>query len=189
MYPVGRALLELALSRRLPPLGLDRPHVSHHRCWPWDLDMLGELNNGRTLTLFDLGRLPLFQRSGMWHAAKRQGWALTMAGVSVRYRRRVRAFDRLTMVSGFAGRDARFFYITQSFWRGDEATTSALYRAAVTDAAGVVPPDGVLQAMGRPDWNPALPRWIVDWTEAEAARPWPPAPGPDPRRNAALAAQ
>ena len=140
--------------------------------------MLGELNNGRTLTLFDLGRLPLFWRTGMWRAARQNGWAMTMAGTSVRYRRRVRAFDKLTMVSGLAGRDSRFFYITQSFWRDGEATTSALYRAAVTGREGIVPPDQVLAAMDQPNWNPPLPHWISGWTEAEAQRPWPPLPGP-----------
>lgn len=151
--------------------------------------MLGELNNGRTLTLFDLGRLPLFRRTGMWRATRQKRWALTMAGTSVRYRRRVRAFDRLTMVSGFSGRDSRFFYITQSFWRDGEATTSALYRAAVTSPDGIVPPQTVLDAMMQPDWNPALPRWITDWTVAEAERPWPPLPGPDEAQATLLAAE
>ncbi len=170
-------------------MGMDDTHVSYHRCWPWDLDMLGELNNGRTLTLLDIGRLPLFHRTGMWRATRQQGWALTMAGTSVRYRRRVRAFDRLTMLSGFAGRDTRFFYLTQSFWRGGEATTSALYRMAVTGRDGIVPPQALLDAMGQPGWNPALPRWIVDWTVAEAERPWPPQPGLDRTAPASLAAE
>ena len=58
--PVGRMR-----RRRLPPLPVLGTHVSHHRCWPWDLDPWVELNNGRTLTLYDLGRIPMAQRTGL----------------------------------------------------------------------------------------------------------------------------
>ena len=59
MYPFLRLGLEVLRARRAPPLPIDGVHVSHHTCWPWDLDPWGELNNGRTLTLYDLGRVPL----------------------------------------------------------------------------------------------------------------------------------
>ena len=58
MYPFLRMFKEMARASRMPPLGLFDTHVSHHLCWPWDLDPWVELNNGRTLTLYDLGRLP-----------------------------------------------------------------------------------------------------------------------------------
>ena len=63
--PLIRLGIELALARRAPPLPVDGVHVSHHTCWPWDIDPWRELNNGRTLTLYDLGRVPLAVRSGL----------------------------------------------------------------------------------------------------------------------------
>jgi hypothetical protein len=33
-----------------------------------------------------------------------------------------------------------------------------------------------MAAHGEPGWRPALPDWIGAWIEAEAVRPWPPAP-------------
>ena len=54
MYPLIRLGIELALARAAPPLAVDGVHVSHHTCWPWDVDPWLELNNGRTLTLYDL---------------------------------------------------------------------------------------------------------------------------------------
>src|SRR3712207_8112527 len=38
-------------QRGAAPLDLFGTHESHHVCWPWDLDVFGELNNGRALTL------------------------------------------------------------------------------------------------------------------------------------------
>jgi hypothetical protein len=37
-----------------------------------------------------------------------------------------------------------------------------------------VPTAEVLEALGRPDWNPELPPWVAAWIMAEETRPWPP---------------
>ncbi len=176
MYPFLRLGIEIALARRATPLPIDGVHVSRHTCLPWDLDVWWELNNGRTLTLYDLGRIPLFMRTGILATLRRSGWGLTIAGSMVRYRRRVTAFDRLEMRSALIGRDARFFYIHQSMWRGGEAVSAALYRGCGTSRAGIVPTDELAAAHGVPDWRPALPDWVAGWSAAEAQRPWPPGP-------------
>ncbi len=174
MYPLVRLAAEYLRCRRDPPLEPGGLHVTHLRCMPWDLDIWMELNNGRTLTLYDIGRMSLGWRVGLVGALRRRRWALTMAGASVRFRRRVRMFDRLEVRSVTVGRDARFFYMEQSMWRDGEATSSVLYRIAITDRNGIVPTQKVAEEIGHPDWNPALPRWVEEWVGAETHRPWPP---------------
>ncbi|MBC2836341.1 acyl-CoA thioesterase [Paragemmobacter straminiformis] len=175
MYPFIRMAKELLLARRLPDLPLSGVHVSRHICWPWDLDPWVELNNGRTLTLYDLGRVPLGRRVGFHRALAAQGWGMAVAGNTTRYRRRVRAFDRITMHSRCIGWDARFFYIEQSMWLGGECASHMVVRSAVTSTAGIVPPARMLAAMGQAADSPPLPDWVERWIAAEAARPWPPA--------------
>ncbi len=175
MYPFLRMAKELVRARRLPPLGLLESHVSHHRCWPWDLDLWMELNNGRTLTLFDLGRLPLARRTGLDRVLKARRWGLTVAGSSVRYRRRVTAFTRLTMHTRCVGWDARFLYMEQSMWNGSECTSHVLNRSAVVSKSGMVAPAEMARALGHSGDSPALPAWVQAWIEADATRPWPPA--------------
>ncbi len=175
MYPFLRLALAARAARRAPPLGPFEAHESRHLCWPWDLDPWAELNNGRTLTLYDLGRIPLGLRTGLVRVLRAEGWGLTVAGASVRYRRRVRAFDRLAMRSRLAGWDACFLYIDQSLWKGDEAAGQVLIRMAVTSPAGIVGPAEVALRLGLPPESPALPAWIEAWIAAEATRPWPPA--------------
>jgi acyl-CoA thioesterase FadM len=99
MYPIFRFAKEMLAVRRAPALGPFGVHVSHHRCWPWDLDPWMELNNGRTLTLYDLGRIPAAARTGLVGAMRRNGWGMTVAGAAVRYRRRIRVFRRFQMRS------------------------------------------------------------------------------------------
>jgi len=175
MYPFLRMAKELARARRMPALGLLDTHVSRHRCWPWDLDPWLELNNGRTLTLFDLGRLPLGLRMGIDRILAAKGWGLTVAGASVRYRRRVTVFARLTTHSRCLGWDARFLYTEQSMWKGTECSAHVLIRSAIVSKAGIVPPAELARAAGMAQDSPALPDWVQAWIAAEATRPWPPA--------------
>lgn len=174
MYPFLRMALEAWGARSAPPIGFLDEHVSTHHCWPWDLDPWIELNNGRTLTLYDLGRVPMALRTGLVPVLRARGWGMTVAGSSLRYRRRVRAFDRITMRSRGLGWDARFFYFEQGMWVRGECTSHMLLRSAVTSASGIVPPAQVAAALGRSGGSPPLPDWVAAWIAAEAARPWPP---------------
>ncbi len=174
MYPIFRFAKEMIVHARDGRLGLGEVHVSHHLCWPWDVDPWMELNNGRTLTIYDLGRLPMAWRSGMLPVLRRKGWKMAVAGASVRYRRRVHMFQRFAMRSTILGWDERFFYFQQSMWRGHEATSSILARMAVSDENGIVAPARLAHELGWPAHSPDLPEYVHAWIEAEASRPWPP---------------
>lgn len=176
MFPYIRLVREILRARRMPRFQtFDEEHVSHHICLPWDIDMFGELNNGRALTLYDLGRIGMAYRSDLTQALRRERWGMTMAGSSVRYRKRVLMWDRVTVRTRTLGWDDKFVYIEQSMWKSDgDCANHALYRAAITDRNGLVRPDRVRAALGTTDASPALPGWVHSWIDAEAHRPWPP---------------
>ncbi len=174
MYPFVRLTKAIVTARRQDPLPIDGTHVSHHVCWPWDLDLWAELNNGRALTLFDLGRIPLAVRTGLAAVLRANGWGIAVAGATTRYRRRVHAFHRIEMKSRCIGWDHRFLYMEQSMWRRGECTSHMLLRGAVTSKAGIVAPAQVLAAMGLDTRSPPLPAWAETWIAAEGERPWPP---------------
>ena len=181
MYPFIRLFKDMYLARRAPRLNILDTHVSHHICWPHDLDMWVELNNGRTLTIFDLGRIPFAQRTGLIRTLKEQRWGLTVAGSVVRYRRRVRMFDRVEMRSRLLAWDTRFMYIEQGMWKTNgDCANHAVFRTAVTDKNGIVTTDRIMQAMGLQATSPDMPEWVARWIEAEDLRPWPPMQGTAP---------
>ena len=174
MYPFVRMIKELVVHSRAGSLPLTGTHVSYHICWPWDLDLWMELNNGRTLSLFDLGRIPLAHRVGLVRVLMKNRWGLTMAGASVRYRRRIRLFDRIEIRSRTVGHDELFLYVEQSMWKRGVCTTHALIRTAVTSQDGIVPTDQVIRALGHDPMPGKLPGWVQAWIDAERRRPWPP---------------
>ncbi|MGX9355905.1 acyl-CoA thioesterase [Roseobacteraceae bacterium S113] len=175
MYPILRMTRELIAARSMPKLGIWDTHVSHHRVWLQDIDTFLELNNGRTLTLLDVGRIPMAARMGLIEVLRREKWALTMAGCSVRWRRRLRPFEAFEMRSRGLCYDEKFMYIEQSMWKKNgECANHVLYRSAVTDKNGIVAPVRVLDAMGLEDKNKPMPEWVRAWIEADAGRPWPP---------------
>lgn len=175
MYPFIRFAYATWKSRKAPKLGLFETHVSHHYCMPWDLDLWLELNNGRTLTLYDLGRVPMAIRTGAAQASKAAGIGMVVAGASVRYRKRVTMLKKVEMRSRFVGFDAKFIYFEQSMWFADGTCANhILIRGAAVKKGKMVPPIELVSRIDPELEMHPLPDWVQAWADADQTRPWPP---------------
>ena len=174
MYPVLRLIAVSMKAKRAPGQSWDSVGECRFRAHPTDIDMFAEMNNGRHLTLYDIGRFDLGIKIGLADVLKAKRWGLVVAGTSVRFRKRIRMFDPVVMRTQLVGRDERWFYIEQTMMVRGEACSGALMRTAVTEKGRVVDTERVVEAMGLTEANPVLPQWVVDWTEADKGRPWPP---------------
>ena len=174
MYPWIRFAREALRVRKMPALAAGETHVTPLRCGVLDIDYQLEMNNGRIITLFDLGRVPMFARMGVLREMQKAGWYGTIAGSSIRYRRRITLGQKLEIRSRSIGVDERFFYVEQGIFRGDECCAHGLLRAAITTGRGIIPTSEVMEQLGFADTVPVLPDWARDWDRAEASRPWPP---------------
>ncbi|MEZ4664537.1 MAG: hypothetical protein R2911_43950 [Caldilineaceae bacterium] len=85
MYPLIRFTNVVIKALTSKPLAADAVCETTLRCMPWDIDLFLELNNGRVLTLYDLGRFDLAIRTGLARLLRRKRWGLVVAGGSVRY--------------------------------------------------------------------------------------------------------
>ena len=132
----------------------------------------------RQLVLYDLGRFDLAIRTGFLKQLRTHGWGLVVAGGSVRYRKRVHLFDKVTMKTQMLGFDERWIYMSQSMWVKGEACSAILLRTGVTRQGRTVPTQDLLTALGYPADDPnlpgPLPAWAKAWIEADDQRPWPP---------------
>ncbi len=176
MYPIGRLLYSGLAAINRAPLEVDGISEIRFRCRPWDIDMFMEMNNGRILTLYDLGRFDLSIRVGLVKILKQNRWGLAVAGSSVRYRKRIRMFDKVLLRTQVLGTDEKWFFIAQSMWVNDQPCSSALVRTCVTSRGQSVPTKKVLEKLGKSHWPTPLPPWAVSWQQADETRPWPPIP-------------
>lgn len=175
MYPFLRLGWTLYSSRRLPPMSPLDLHVSRHRCWPVDCDIFMEMNNGRILTLYEMGRFQSSVRMGLWPLLTKKRWGLTVAGTSIRYRRRITPFERFETRTRITTWDDRFVYIEQGmFKKGGECASHVLFRTAVVSKGRAVPTDDLIAALGITQPRPDPAPWVQNWINAEATRPWPP---------------
>lgn len=175
MYPYLRFAALTLRERRKAPMSLFDTHVMEMTCLPVDIDGFLEMNNGRILTLFDLGRFALAIRMGLWDVLRAQKWGLVVAGSTVRYRARITTFQKYEMRTRFLGWDERFLYLEQAMWRGDTCCNHALLRTAVTANGRMAPVADVAKALGVEGESPALPDWVQAWAAADGTRVWPPA--------------
>ena len=175
MYPWLRFIKTIVASSRQSKIDWSETHVSKTICWPWDLDPWNELNNGRALTLLDLGRVGWTLRMDVMKTMRAHKWGMAVAGSTVRYRRRVQMFHKLELRTRMTGWDDKFFYFEQSAWKSDgECAYHAVLRAALTSRKGLVAPGELVNALDRNIQQPDLPAWIQQWSRAEEMRPWPP---------------
>jgi len=142
------------------------------RVWPGDIDVFFEMNNGRHLTMMDFGRFDLAARSGLLKTVRQQSWGLAVAGASVRYRHRLRLFQKYELHSEVIGHDDKWIYFHQKTIRKGRIHSAALIRTAVTSKKGIVKVEEVMKAIGHIGEIPLLPQWVKAWADADQLRPW-----------------
>ncbi|MGH9562494.1 MAG: acyl-CoA thioesterase, partial [Terracidiphilus sp.] len=83
--------------------------------WPTDVDVLIHMNNGRYLTLMDLGRADAVARSGIRKAMKSRDWYTVVASEAIRFKESLPLFERFELRTRIVGWDDRSFYVRQQF--------------------------------------------------------------------------
>lgn len=69
------------------------------RVQPHDLDLNLHMNNGRYLTIMDLGRIDLVLRTGLWRPLWKNRWSPIVSAAAIRYRRELRPFEGYQLVT------------------------------------------------------------------------------------------
>ncbi len=155
-----RLLLTIVHSffrKKLHPLA---ESVLHLRALPSDLDLNVHVNNGRFLSLMDLGRVDLMLRTGLSSVALKHRWAPLVGGVNIRYRYSIKPFQRFRLRTQAIGWDDKWFYIEQRFERGNRTLAVALVKAMFRGPRGNVQPETVLKLVHVNIDPPELPEKV-----------------------------
>lgn len=167
-------LLQLPFRSRLDVLGTSR--LRFH-VLPNDLDLNMHMNNGRYLTVMDLGRVDFMARNGLLSQMIKRKLAPVLASVQMRYRLPLTVFQAYDLQTRLLGWDEKWFYIEQRFViaKGEKKGAVAaigllkgcLYnpRTKQTEAS-----QRILEMAGKGDLqSPDMPEYLTAWIEAEGA--------------------
>jgi acyl-CoA thioesterase FadM len=150
-----------------PRRGLLDPSVIRLTVLFNDLDLNLHMNNGRYLSLMDLGRVDLMFRGGvdLWMKHGRQP---LVAASFCRYFKPLNLFQAYELHSRLLGWDEKWFYFEQRFLRRGTLHALAAVKALVVDPGGTVPTRVLLAREGaEAPASPPLPDWIKAWLASE----------------------
>jgi len=108
------------------------------RVWPHDLDPSIHMNNGRYLTLMDLGRVDVMLRSGLWRALLRNRWTPIAGAITIRYRRELRPLQAFHLDTRLLCWDSALVVMEQTFViaggpRDGQLAARALFKGGLYD--------------------------------------------------------
>jgi acyl-CoA thioesterase FadM len=159
-----RVALMAIFGNRLAPLD---ESIINLRVWPNDLDLNVHLNNGRYLSLMDLGRLDLAARTGIARAAIKGRWRPMVAAVTLRYRRPLPPFARYQLRTRLLGWDTKFFFMEQRFYLNQTLCAHAVVKGLFMGPQDKISPAQVTHAVGYDGPSPSLPSEVLAWLHWE----------------------
>lgn len=134
---------------------------------PNDLDIYFHMNNGRYLTVMDLGRFDLIVRSGLGEICKKNHLAPLVASVTVKYKRSLKLFQRYQLVSRIVCWDDKWVFIKQSFIHDGKCAATGYVKGLFRSPKGNVPTAQVLALMGMWHASPPMPEAVKHWMLSE----------------------
>jgi acyl-CoA thioesterase FadM len=139
---------------------------------PTDLDILRHMNNGRYLSLFDLGRWDQLIRTGLFDAMKERGWYAVVSSETITFRKSLQLWQRFEVQSRFIGHDDKALFMEHRAVVDGEVYARAIVRARMLRrTGGTVSNEELFAAVGRPEGVPEIDAWVHDWAAASALPP------------------
>lgn len=159
-------------QRKIDPLGVSELDF---RVWPFDIDLNIHMNNGRYLSIMDLGRMDLLMRLGLTRHIFKNKWMPVLASAKIRYRIPLMPFQKFRLESRVAWWDDKWFYMEQRFIIVDGPKKNAVAAIAFVKGSfydrkekATVPTSDIQSLMHMPiDQTPEKPSYIDSWMTAE----------------------
>ncbi|CAG7595335.1 thioesterase family protein [Leucobacter soli] len=160
------------VGTRGPRLRLEAVSRSRFRVWPTDLDALRHMNNGKYLSIMDVARFDLIQRTGVLRTFKQEGWYPVVVGQTISYRKSLNPWQRFWIESRILGFDDQAVYVEQRFVRPDAQRRPEVHARAIVRArilrrtGGVVRVDELIEKVGADRSDFHVPDEILAWAGA-----------------------
>ncbi len=154
------------IKKQADPLS---PVILNMHVMPNDLDIYGHVNNGRYLSIMDLGRLQLMAATGLLKLIQQNKWAPLLGSVKIHFLKPLKVFQSFTLTTQTVYWDEKWIYLEQKIQRQDKLCAVALLKILFIDKQGKIEPEKILNLLPNPPAKPAIPFAIKNWMDAEHA--------------------
>lgn len=159
-----RARWRVRRGGKLGPLDVSRIRAT---TLPTDIDLLRHMNNGRYLSIVDLGRWDLLIRTGLFDAMAKQRWYAVVSSETVTFRKSLTLFQRFDIASRMIGHDDRAIYMEHRVLVGNEIYATVIVRSRILKmSGGTVSNEELFATLGRPEGIPEIDPWVHEWAQA-----------------------
>ncbi len=168
MMLILRTLKVVLKALRRPKLHpLDTSRISLV-VWPNDIDLNLHMNNGRYLSIMDLGRVDMMIRNGILSVILKRRWRPMVGAATIRYRRGLRPLSRYDLTTRIVCWDHKWFFMEQRFEQGGEVCAVAVVKGLFVGPRFSKVDTGELAAsVGFTGDSPPMPESIRSWQEWE----------------------
>lgn len=155
-----RLIRTLLVALMRPRLGLLEESVVGFRVWPNDLDINLHMNNGRYLTVMDLGRVDLIARVGLLRLMIRNRWVPVVGMATIRFRKSLTPFQKYRLITRVLCWDEKWTYLEQRFESGGDLVALAYVKTVFRAGKRTLRSREVLRALDQEQRSPPMPSMI-----------------------------
>lgn len=159
MNLIFRLLWVVIGAFRRSKLGMLDESVITLRVLPNDLDTNIHMNNGRYLTIMDLGRVDFIIRSGMLKHLREQKWYPVVGSSKLSYKRSLSPFQKYQLKTRVHGWDEKWIYLEQEFVVDGVLYARGIVKTIFLKDSNKIPSSEVALRLGyegpSPEINPA----------------------------------
>lgn len=160
-----RFTYQTILSFFLPKLSLEDEDRVALRVLPNDLDLNWHLNNGRYLSMMDLGRMRITIRMNFHKMAMKYKWGAVVGGARIVYLRSLGPLQKFTLITKPAGIYKDWFFVEQRFESKGKLAAAALVKVTFVKNGKRILGEEVLEKMGVV--NPEVSPYLESFFESE----------------------
>lgn len=134
-----RLLYTLVVSFWQGRASVHSEHRLRLRTYINDLDMNMHMNNGRFLTLMDLGRVQLMIRLGLFFPILKNRWMPVVAAIHMQYKKSLAPLQAFELVTTIHSWDEKWIYIEQKFLAHGQLLAIGMVKGVIKSSKGTVP--------------------------------------------------
>lgn len=149
------------------PISIDQSSIVKLRVLPTDLDLNFHMNNGRYLTLMDIGRTDLVVRVGLSKIILKEKLSAVAAGININFFKPLNPFDSYELHTSVITWDESWFYLRQNFIKDKKIMASAVAKTCFLKNGKRMDPAILVEMLGEHKNQPPMPKYLSELIQGD----------------------